>query len=267
MGARSLVPKLAFSEPGKSTSAGEHVSPLNQHLSPFIVHLYLMPLNQPLYTAGIMLAALGLARIPVVGRWLRVLNTMVHETGHAMAALLTSGEVLRIDLKSDTSGQALTKSPHAWSRFWVAWCGYPFADSIGLCCCYLTARGHAPWVLYGLSACLLLNLVFWVRNAFGLLWILTVGSGMVAALWYLPEEGLYYTSLACSALLVMESVVASTYLVGIAFKTPEKAGDATLLRNQTHVPAWFWALTWWFITMLCVYLALSCFFPLPAWWD
>ena len=64
--------------------------------------------NFPLVYLFIILALL-LPRVPVVGKWFNVINTIVHETGHALMALLMEGKVHKIEIFQDSSGATTTQ--------------------------------------------------------------------------------------------------------------------------------------------------------------
>jgi len=55
---------------------------------------------------------------------------LIHESGHALFALLSSGEVYEVELFSDRSGTATTKTNGKFSRFLVALMGYPFGQHL-----------------------------------------------------------------------------------------------------------------------------------------
>ena len=71
--------------------------------------------------------ALILPRIPVVGKFFNIINTALHELGHALMALLTGGEVRKIELFNDTSGTTTTVSKNKFASVLVSLAGYPFA--------------------------------------------------------------------------------------------------------------------------------------------
>jgi hypothetical protein len=90
-------------------------------------------------------------RIPYVGKYLRVVNTLIHESGHAIAALVSSGEVYKVELFSDTSGTAVTKTKGKLSQFLVAIAGYPFGSAVAFLLFYIISRGEYRIVLYILA--------------------------------------------------------------------------------------------------------------------
>jgi len=136
-----------------------------------------------------LLAGVALATTAcVVGRLWRVAGlavTVVHELGHALAALALGGRVRRVHLTVDTAGQtsfALPARAGRARRAVVTLAGYPAPGLAGLAGAWLLAGGRArPWLA---SAALLLVvlLVLWVRNPWGVGSVLlgAVGLGWLA---------------------------------------------------------------------------------------
>ncbi|HBI03760.1 MAG TPA: hypothetical protein DDY49_07000, partial [Paenibacillaceae bacterium] len=52
--------------------------------------------------------------VPVVGKYFSVLNTLFHEVGHGICALLFKGKIRSISLFANTEGEIVTSSP-----FWL----------------------------------------------------------------------------------------------------------------------------------------------------
>src|SRR5688572_11763556 len=78
---------------------------------------------------GMFIAAFLICRIPKIGVYFRCINTLIHEVGHALFSILTSGSVERIDLFADTSGAAYTKSKNIFGKLLVPLAGYTFASA------------------------------------------------------------------------------------------------------------------------------------------
>ncbi|MCR4857350.1 MAG: M50 family metallopeptidase [Bacteroidales bacterium] len=188
--------------------------------------------------------ALGfiLPRIPVVGKFFNIINTALHEFGHALMALVTGGSVDKIELFRDTSGTTTTKSSSRFSAILVSLAGYPFAASVAWLSFYLIRQGAEQGLVIGLSILFVVMLLFWIRNWYGALWVVLfcVGNGLL--LYYGEPDWLHYVALFYAVMILVESVTSTITIIVLAIRDGDKAGDATNLAKTTHVPAFFWAL-------------------------
>lgn len=177
----------------------------------------------------------------MVGKFFNIINTGLHEFGHALVALLTGGSVERIELFKDTSGTTTTKSENGFSAFWVSLAGYPFAASVAWLAFYLIFQGAEQGLVIGLSILFLVMLVFWIRNWYGAFWVVLfcVVNGLL--LYYGKPEYMHYVALFYAVMIMVESVTSAIVLVVMSFRDPSRAGDATNLQGLTHIPAFIWA--------------------------
>lgn len=179
---------------------------------------------------------------------------MIHETGHALAALLTNGNVLRIDLLQDTSGTAVTQSGSALSRFITSISGYIVSSVSAWLLFKAIWAGEVQIVLFTLFCVALVNLFFWVRNAFGIVWLLA----FMASLWTIWQYANFFWQKAfvifCSGVVLFDSVASAFILLYLSIKFPKQAGDAKNLAAQTSIPAFFWALLFLIQALYFAYL-------------
>lgn len=197
--------------------------------------------------------AILLPRIPVVGKFFNIINTALHEFGHALVALLTGGEVRRIELFNDTSGTTTTVSKNKISAVLVSLAGYPFAASVAWLSFYLIQNGVSQGLVIGLSVLFFIMLLFWIRNGYGVLWVILF-CGVNGFLIHFGESRyLEYAAMFYAVMVMMESVYSSIVLLVLSFRDGNKAGDATNLAKVTHIPAFFWAL------LFAAYTAWVCY--------
>lgn len=191
---------------------------------------------------GFLVAALIIMRIPYVGRAVRVLNTLVHESGHALAALFTSGQVTKVELFADLSGTTHTINSGKLASVVVGLAGYLFASGFAWLSSLLVANGLERWLVVVLMALALFNLVLYVRNMYGMVWLVV----FVFACGVLLSKGepLWQQAAAVVFMVVMlaDSMMSAVELALISFKTPKKAGDASMLGKVTGIPAQVYAL-------------------------
>ena len=70
--------------------------------------------------------ALVLPRIPVIGKWFNLINTAIHELGHALMTLIFEGSVRKIELFNDASGTTTTSTKTKFGGLLVALIGIHF---------------------------------------------------------------------------------------------------------------------------------------------
>jgi hypothetical protein len=186
------------------------------------------------------LGGLGLVTRPL-RRWVGdYLVTIAHEGGHAVATMLCSGRVLGIRLhtqiSADRTGVAgVTHSRTGGrARVLVGLAGYPAPAAIGLATLALLHADHTRGALATMVFSLAVMLIF-IRNVFGALLLLTVGTGLYVAF--------LYGSTTVQGSVV--GIIAWALLFGATRDTVEafrsNSGDAAGLSAITRVPAKLWS--------------------------
>jgi hypothetical protein len=188
-----------------------------------------------------MFLAAALSLIPIVGKFLNVLNTLIHESGHAIMSLLTGGGVVNIKLSADTSGAAQTKSKYWIGKFLTSLAGYPVSSAVAWLFFWLINQQQTNYVFYIIVSLVFINLILWVRNTFGMIWLVVMGSIYVLIYLYTSLTIQSYFTTFCAGIILFQSVYSSFTLLIISVKQPTKAGDAKNLKEFTFIPALFWA--------------------------
>lgn len=186
--------------------------------------------------------ALLLTRVPLVGKYFRLLNTLIHEIGHALMALITSGRVYNIQVFSDMSGVAYTGRSSWLGRVLTSLAGYPFASFVAFVYVLLIQMGHLNVVFYSLVGMLVVSLVLWVRNWFGFIWVTVFLVGTVGMYVYASTELMTMYVYLIIAVLLVEALWTACIVLYISFKTPKESGDCYNLSKSTKIPAIFWGL-------------------------
>lgn len=203
-------------------------------------------------------------RIPYAGKYFRLINTLIHESGHAVFSLLTNGSVEHIELFSDTSGLTVTKNKSKLSAFVVSLSGYFFASGCALLFFYLIKFDHYPVILYILLSLITINLILFVRNTYGIIWLLSLAAVIIGLMYIKAELPVLIFIFLVSSLSLSESVVSAFVLVKISLRSPKKAGDAANLAKTTHIPALIWSLIFLAFALFCFYLVIFRLFPVEA---
>lgn len=196
-------------------------------------------LSIPLFYYFIALALI-FPKIPVIGKFFNIINTAVHEFGHAITTLFLQGSVKRIELLNTTAGTTQSVIRGKFSSFLVGISGYPFASFLSLFIFYLYIHGYYIHLIIGLISLFLIMLLLWVRNGYGIIWILIFIAGNIALLYFDYAQSVRIAALFYTIVLLTESTWASLSVLFLAVCRPKESGDAALLQKITHIPAFFW---------------------------
>lgn len=217
--------------------------------------------NRTLMFYLLLAIAMLLTRIPLIGKYFRSVNTMIHESGHAFTTLLLSGEVIAVNLFSDTSGNTITKAKNKFAQFLIAISGYPSSALCGLLFLFLLSKGYNLQILFVLVSLALLLMVFSIRNTYGLFWAGTFTLINLLLIYFNNPNWIYIAAAFYSLIIATDSVFSSFILLVISIKTPKKAGDASNLEKFTKVPAIVWAVLLLAFTGYLAYLSIDLYFP------
>ncbi|WNR44838.1 M50 family metallopeptidase [Paenibacillus roseipurpureus] len=189
----------------------------------------------------------------------RNLDTMVHEFGHAVVTLALSGKVMYIELYRDQSGVTLSTMTKSWAIIPVSLAGYMTASMFAWFLFSAYAKGKQRLGLQVTAILSILSLVLFVRNGYGIMFLVGFIVITVVVLALTPKwlRDFYYLLLAF--LCLEESVFGPISLVLYAAQNSGKAGDATNLANHTGVPAIVWAIGFTLFALWCAKQAVSAF--------
>lgn len=192
-------------------------------------------------------------RLPYVGVFVRVFNTLIHELAHALMAVLTSGKILKIELQKDTSGSTLSIAKNKRSQFLVAIIGYPASAGFSYLMLWGLVHAYGLYILIGLLVISVLALLLFVRNSFGIFWMLIFISSIAFVVWINNPFVRDFVVASLAIILMIESVYAAVALFIIAIENPADSGDAKLLNSITKIPALIWSLAFVVICGWVVY--------------
>ncbi|WP_267421745.1 MULTISPECIES: M50 family metallopeptidase [unclassified Curtobacterium] len=206
--------------------------------------------------------------VPVVGRVARIAATIAHEVGHCVVVVPFGGQIRRIDLRPDGSGEAWVQlggvpgSIRWLVRVLNLYAGYsaPLWTGVLLVTGVLHGSRWLPVVVLGVIG--LVALVF-VRNWFGLL--VVVGFDALA-LWVAlrPSEATVLVVAAVGALFVVDglrSVVQVARWLGTGARVQT---DFHIAAAEMRLPAAVWFVLFVVVNGVAVWLARG---PLLAVWD
>lgn len=197
---------------------------------------------------------------------LKILTTIFHELGHALAAKLCGFDVLKIVINQDGTGycQHLTDR-NLFKDVFVASAGYLGSAAMGAALLFWCLRGKnaGKQILGFLAVVLVAVCVVWTRSAFG--WVSSIGLALALGLCArcLPESVDQHIALFLSAFVGLYSVYDIRLLV-TRTPVPGAVADTEALEQLTLIPASVWAAIWLAFSALVLLAAIYKGFQRPA---
>jgi len=191
--------------------------------------------------------AILIKQLPLVSIPFNWLESYFHEVSHGIAAILTGGNVLRIQLFANGAGLCTTQGGIG---FIITFAGYAGASLWGWGI-YKLAGAHQK-VAQGFSVLIFIllisSLVFWGRDV--LTWIIL---GVLAALFLLTIklQKLHYLQRLMQLfglLILLNSLSSPSYLLD-----GRHLGDGAALASMTFIPEIIWVLIWFLIALFALY--------------
>jgi hypothetical protein len=186
--------------------------------------------------------AFGITQIPIIGDYFRVINTVIHESGHAFIALF-GGNVESISLYMNADGVT-----HGTQSIWIidfitCAAGYTIASLIAYVSFWLIKKEKHILFIDMLLAIIVVNFILWVRNPYGLFWLASFGILFLAMLIKGSKKAVHNLVLLIASVLLVESLSTAYDIFIISMIQPHAAGDATNLSQLTvFIPAQGWGI-------------------------
>lgn len=199
------------------------------------------PLPDTTWVLATGLLALVLVLAPSTYPRVRLGVTLVHEAGHALVALLVGRRLQGIRLHSDTSGLTLSRGrPRGPGMVAMLAAGYLAPALVGLGAALLLADGRSLAMLWAVVV-LLLGVLAWIRNLYGLVVVLVVGAVVLLVTWYADARTQSATALLVAWLLLLASPRPLVELL-LAGRSGRRGSDPDQLARLTRVPSVVWVL-------------------------
>lgn len=184
---------------------------------------------------------------PLVLYPFRLFTTWVHECGHAVMTVLVGGHVSSIVILQNGAGVTSSLMPVSRvAQGLVVSAGYLGTSIIG-CALMLAARGakRAHGILWTIGAFMLITLIIWMRNLFGVAVVLIWGVALIA----LSRRGSGRVSALVLSLLAVQVALNSVFDIRVLFFLNGGHSDAETMAKLFVLPAWTWASLWMLVSV------------------
>ena len=211
-----------------------------------------------------LLASLLLWNLPFGGLVLypfKLFATWLHEMSHGVVMLVSGAGFSHLEIFRDTSGIAYAEGGvGSLGRAAIASAGYTGASLLGATFLVLgQSERAARRVLFALGGALLLSLLFWVRNDFGIGAVAAAAAFCLLAARFLPERPALYVvnfiaAQACvNAVLDIRVLFRSQLVINGEVVGASDAHNMAAATAGTHI---VWASVWLAWSFVCFYAAL-----------
>jgi len=195
----------------------------------------------------LLITAVVIKQLPLVAIPFNWLESYFHEISHGIAAILTGGSVLRIQLFANGAGLCTTQGGIGFA---ISFAGYAGATLWGWGI-YRLASTHQR-TAQGFSVLIFLlivsSIIFWGRDV--LTWFILA---VLAALFLLTIKlrKLHYLQRLMQLfglLILLNSLSSPSYLLD-----GRNLGDGAALANMTFIPEFIWVLIWFSLALITLY--------------
>ncbi|MGK3708920.1 M50 family metallopeptidase [Arthrobacter sp. IK3] len=202
----------------------------------------------------VILVLLGAAALAVPKRtwkYFGMFTTVIHELGHAAAALMTFQVVTGIKLHLNHGGTTTTYGPGGLRAVWSAFWGYPAPAVVGAALTWAALNGWSQAAL-SVSCVLLMLTLLLIRNAEGLLILGGVLAASVLLLLFAGPVFLGHTTLVLGTAMLVGAVRDLGKVINVHFRRREEleSSDAYILFRRTMIPSPVWLLAFAAVTAL-----------------
>ena len=197
-------------------------------------------------------AAIGMAALVVVyakSLWslAKHFHVMAHEGMHAITGTILGIRVRKVELKRNGDGATYYRVPAAGGRgVLTGFAGYLGPSAFGLAAAGLISLGYIVAVLW-VAVIFLVILLLKLLRSFGCISVpVVIGLFVILNL---------YGSVSLQVAMaygITWVLLLSGFSIAVNHWT--NAGDARILKSQTHLPRWLWAVLWVAGTFGAVYL-------------
>ncbi len=195
----------------------------------------------------LLIVAIIIKQLPLVSIPFNWLESYFHEISHGIAAILTGGNVLRIQLFANGAGLCTTQGGIS---FIISFAGYAGATLWGWGIYKLASAHQRAAQIFSVLIFLLLvgSIIFWGRDL--LTWfILAVLAGIF--LLTIKLQKIHYLQRLMQLfglLILLNSLSSPSYLLD-----GRHLGDGAALASMTFIPEIIWIVIWFSLALLAMY--------------
>lgn len=186
--------------------------------------------------------AVILLNTPVIGKYIAILHTLIHEIGHAIMAIITGGKVASIKLFANTSGEAWSENTR-FGRILTTIVGYPFASVVSVILLKLLSEENYTLIMIIITTFVVVSFILWIRNVYGLIWVISFIYILYQVITANNPTIIIHLVTLLVCIIFIEAIQKAFTIFILSIRDPRNAGDASSLRRSTIIiPTQVWGL-------------------------
>jgi hypothetical protein len=182
---------------------------------------------------------------------LKLLVVFLHELSHGLAAVLTGGRIVEMDLSVLQGGHAITQGG---SQFVILMAGYLGSLAFGVALFLTALRGAADRaVLAALGLVVLAVTLLYMRSLFALAFGVATGAAMLAGARWLPRAG---CDLALRVIGLSSMIYVPLDIFSDTIARSHLQSDARMMAERFGGPTLFWGGLWLAVSIAVIWQVL-----------
>jgi len=196
----------------------------------------------------LLVAAVFVRQLPFVAIPFNWLESYFHEISHGIAALLTGGSIVRIQLFTNGAGLCTTQGGLA---FFISFFGYAGATFWGWAIYRIASAHQRAAQIFSAIMLLLLasSLIFWARDLLTIIILLLLAIMFLFTIKIRQLSTLQLLMKFFGLSILLNSLFSPTYLLD-----GRHLGDGAALASTTFIPEFIWVIIWFVLALAALYL-------------
>jgi Peptidase M50B-like len=182
-------------------------------------------------------AALAVSRLPVFRVYFSLCNTLIEKVIHVLAVVVTrEGKANKIKLYKNGSGETTNIVNSKIQKVMIVYIGYTGTLLLAMGLFFLLSFNQFHFVIYFFIGLMVVSILLWIRNLFGVLWALSFIVLLALPLYFRNDLAIMHVSIFLSSLILIQAIINAFQVIGHSFKNGGKPGT---IAKIARIPAVF----------------------------
>jgi hypothetical protein len=180
-------------------------------------------------------AALAISRLPMFRVYFSLCNTLIEKIIHVLVVVVTrEGKSNKIKLYKNGSGETTSMVDSKIKKVMIVYIGYTGTLILALGLFYLLSFNKFDWVIYFFIGLMVISILLWIGNFFGVLWALSFVALLALPLYFRNDLVIMHISIFLSSLILIQAIINAFQVIRQSFKIEGKPGA---LAKIARIPA------------------------------